>query len=128
MKKFLHLILRYAVSAFFIILVLAAFHVAQTPFQTVVISGLVILSVSMNFYHLVGVKMSISDNKRNFSRFHRTIRKLHSSDADEDEYIKAGENTIKEDEDWIDSWSPYLMADGVIAIIAIYQLIAAVLS
>jgi len=125
MKNVLRWAWRGAICLFVIAVALIAFHTAQTPFQTAVISGLVWIFVYANARQRATIAVMVDHNKAGFVRFVETLRALNSPQAET--YSNAGKKELGKDDDMIIGWWLYVLTDSLISLIALYQLIAVVM-
>lgn len=125
MKNVLSWAWRIVVCLFVIAVALVAFHTAQTPFQTAVISGLALIFVYANARQRLALAVMIEHNKANFLRFVEVLGALNSPKAEE--YKNAGKKMLSGDDAIIDGSWLYILTDSLISLLALYQLIAVVL-
>jgi len=122
MKNVLRWTWRVAICLFVIVVSLVAFHTAQTPFQTAVISGLALIFVYANSRQRATIAIMVHHNKAGFARFILLLGALNSPKTDE--YTNAGKKELATDDDLINSWWLYILTDSLISLVALYKLIA----
>jgi len=124
MKNVLSWAWRITICLFVIAVALIAFHTAQTPFQTAVISGLVLIFVYANARQRLTLVTMIDNNKAAYVRFVETLRALDSPKAEE--YANEGKKLLSGDDVMLNGHWLYIVTDSLISLLALYQLIAEV--
>ncbi|HKV96643.1 MAG TPA: hypothetical protein VJR90_04010 [Gammaproteobacteria bacterium] len=113
-----------AVGIFAVIVVIAAFHVTRTAFQTVVISGIALLYITLIACYRLIVIALVSHEDYSAQRVRVVLRHLNYPDIER--YEEAAAKARDEHERTLMRDWAYWLSDFVIWLIVLYQLFTVV--